>query len=89
MMGDTITGVAGSNVVYAAIQEFGTGPYEIRPRTKSVLHWVTKSGEDVFAKYVMHPGIKGKRYLQRAFEDNRDRIIRRLERGINQIVEKK
>ena len=92
MMGETTTGVIGSNVKYAADQEFGTlGPYLILPKNAwtGILHWVGKDGKDMFSKFVIHPGIKGKRYLQRAFEDNKDRIIRRLERGINQIVEKK
>lgn len=89
MMGDTITGVVGSNVVYAAAQELGSDSYVIVPKTKQVLHWITKSGEDAFAKFVIHPGIKGKRYLQRAFEDNRERIVKRLGDGVHFVVEKK
>lgn len=48
---------AGLTENYAAYLEFGTGywspfgPHKIYPKTAKVLHWVDKSGKDVFAKW--------------------------------------
>jgi phage virion morphogenesis protein len=47
----------GTNVVYAAIHQFGgtTKPHEIRPRRKQALAF-TSGGENVVVKSVHHPG---------------------------------
>ena len=45
-------GDAGSNLEYAAAQENGA---TIVPRTARMLHWVTDTGEDVFARQVTIP----------------------------------
>ena len=83
-MGDTITGVVGSNVVYAAYQELGFASHFVP--AKYIGTWARRHG---FGETGLIVSGKAKRFLQRAFEDNKDRIIRRLVRGINQIVEKK
>lgn len=49
---DFAQGDAGSNLEYAAAQENGA---TIVPKTARMLHWVTDSGEDVFAKSVTIP----------------------------------
>lgn len=54
------SGVA-SNVDYAPYVEYGTRPHVIEPRKPGgVLHWHDpRTGEDVFARRVHHPGTKG------------------------------
>ena len=51
--GDIITGLVGTNVIYARIHEFGghTKPHIIVPRNAKALHWGSH-----FAKIVHHPG---------------------------------
>ena len=54
---ETIAGAA-----YAAYVEFGTGPHEIRPRTKRVLRWKSGSGYR-YATRVQHPGTRAQPYM--------------------------
>jgi hypothetical protein len=72
---------------HAAAHEYGSGlygeKYPIRPRNKKALRWAvqgvigTNSGF-AFASGVMHPGVKARRYLARAVEQNIDNIERQL-----------
>lgn len=50
--------MGGRGISYAAILEYGgrTSPHLIRPRKKSVLHFFTSGGEEVFTMLVKHPG---------------------------------
>lgn len=66
----------------------------------SITPAITSSGEDVegvvgtnvyyapFQEFGTRRGLKGKRYMQRAFEDNLDKIKKRFERAVNEVVEK-
>lgn len=66
----------------------------------SITPVITSSGEDVegvvgtnvyyapFQEFGTKRGLKGKRYMQRAFEDNLDKIKKRFERAVNEVVEK-
>ncbi|MEN6476129.1 MAG: hypothetical protein ABFD81_19095 [Syntrophaceae bacterium] len=56
---DKVSGMAGTNVVYARIHEYGgvTKPHLIKPRNALALHFV-KNGADVFARAINHPGSK-------------------------------
>lgn len=69
---DEIIGVVGSNVVYAAYQEFGTGIYAMFP--------TAKSGK-------MKGGIKPRLYLTRAFEKAEAFIIRRFKQALKEVVD--
>jgi hypothetical protein len=58
---------------YAAAQDGGSGlhgprrsKYAIVPRRAKLLRFTTKSGAVVFARKVMHPGVKPTRFLYRA-----------------------
>ena len=93
MDANDVQGVVGSNVVYAPDQEFGTKPHGIWSRKAfGVLAFEWKNGPNgpgvYFFRHVTHPGTKGKRYLQRAFESSELSINRRFERAINEVVEK-
>ena len=58
----------GTNVIYAAIHEFGG---TIVPRTKAMLSWVSKSGERIFAKSVHIPA---RPYLRPAIDEHEPEI---------------
>lgn len=60
----------GTPVRYAAVQELGSKPHEIRPKKPGgmlVFHWA-KVGHMVYLRRVWHPGTKPVRFLQRALE---------------------
>jgi hypothetical protein len=54
----------GSNVSYSLMHHDGTRPHVIRARRATVLRYVNRRGEVVFAKQVMHPGTRPNRYLE-------------------------
>ena len=63
----------GTDVVYAAIHEFGG---VITPKRARMLHWVDRqSGEDVFANAVTIPP---RPYLRPAWDENEGAMIREL-----------
>ena len=86
--GNDVQGVVGSNVVYAPFQEVGTRPFW--PRMDALATWASRHGTTAYlvALGISRHGIKDKRYLQKAFEDNRQRIIDIIERGVKGIVNK-
>lgn len=88
-LGDSIQGVVGSNVSYAPFQEVGTRPFW--PPIAALETWARRHGTTAFvvARAISRRGIKGKRYLQRAFEDNKDRIIAMLEKAVAGIVSRR
>jgi HK97 gp10 family phage protein len=86
-MGDEIQGVVGSNVVYAPYVELGTRPHF--PPIQALEVWASRHGMTAFlvARAIARKGTKAHKFLTRAFEDNRQRIIDILERGVKKIVE--
>jgi hypothetical protein len=64
----TVTGLqVVSSAHYATYVSYGTGPHPIDPVHARVLHWVDKkSGTEVFAMHVDHPGTRPNPYPQRA-----------------------
>jgi phage gpG-like protein len=56
-IGNTVSGMFGTSVVYARIHEFGgrTPARTIYPKRKQALHFFSK-GSEIFAKKVKHPG---------------------------------
>lgn len=78
----------GTNVVYAAIHEYGgtSKPHLIRPRNKKALSWQGEGGEIFTRRSVNHPGsvIPARPYMRPAFESKRAdvlRIIRKVYAG--------
>ncbi len=74
ILNDGMTGEVGTNLNYAAVQEFGSGSFSeypgakkqriiIKPKTKKALAW---PGAAHPVKKVKHPGVKGKPYLRPA-----------------------
>lgn len=53
----------GSEQPHALLHHEGTRPHVIVPRKGSVLVFVSKQGQTVFARRVNHPGTKPNRYL--------------------------
>ena len=64
-----------SPAVYAAAQNYGTGPYNIfvSPKSKSALFWGEydkSSGKPIMSKghTIHHPGLKPRRFVEKSFE---------------------
>jgi hypothetical protein len=51
---------------YAKYVDKGTNPHVIRARNASVLRWYSVLGDPIFAKWVMHPGSRGKFFMNDA-----------------------
>jgi len=84
--GPVVQGVVGSNVLYAPFQELGTRPFW--PRKGALDVWARRHGVDVFLieRAIAMRGIKAKRYLQRALEDNRQKIVDLIGKFVGRIV---
>lgn len=72
---DKTVATIGSNVEYASAVEFGARPHVIKPKTKKALFW---KGAAHPVKSVNHPGMQGKFYLTRAFQDHKEDFIKGL-----------
>jgi len=66
--GTSISSSIGTNVKYAAVHEFGTGPFTIRPKNKKALRF-SVGGAFHFAKQVRHPGFPARRMFGSAIEE--------------------
>lgn len=73
----------GANKKYGPWVHEGTGihgpkkkTYEIKPKNKKALKFRTKAGKIVFAKKVIHPGIKGNPFFKKAFKDVKPKAIK-------------
>jgi hypothetical protein len=78
----------GSNVKYAPFQELGTRPFW--PPLSALETWAKRHGTSAFlvARAIATRGIKAVRYLQRALEDNADRIYQKVGATVSRIVER-
>jgi phage gpG-like protein len=94
--GTAAAGVVGSNVKYAPHMELGTGVFVGRPR-----HWPPAAALETWARRHGFPsgfvvaraiglrgGLKPRRYLQRALEQNKDKIIKLIGDAVGKIVGK-
>lgn len=68
--------VVGTTKPYAPILEiFGARPHRIEAKKAKALHWVDEvTGEDVFAKFVDHPGIKPQPHWRPVIERLRNKF---------------
>lgn len=96
VQGKDVMGVVGSNVFYAPYMEFGTGAFG-----KGGSHFPPPSALDVWARRHGLPngfvvaraiwrrgGLKGRKYLQRAFEQNKGRIQQLIGSAVAKIIRK-
>ena len=60
--------------------ERGGSPYMIVPTRKKVLHWRSEAGKDVFAQWVMHPGIHPRPHIRPGVFGARMEIMAILQR---------
>lgn len=84
--GQTVKGVVGSNKVHAAAMEVGTRPHWPPPGVLDA--WARRHGVNPYlvARAISRRGTRPRRYLQRAFEDNKPRIVRILGDTVGEIV---
>jgi phage gpG-like protein len=85
--GGEVVGVVGSNVIYAPFQELPVRPHW--PPLAALETWARRHGTTAYvvARAIARRGLPGKRFLQRAFEDNREKIKEILEKGVKGIVD--
>lgn len=79
------TGIA----AYAPFLHEGTGkygpkhaPYPIRPTNKKTLRFV-KGGRFIYARGVMHPGIKGDPFLFRSADREQENVGKRFDKAVD------
>lgn len=82
-MHQEIQGVVGSNVLYAPYQEQGTRPHFVP--AKYIGRWAERHGLGYRGVFVSG---KALRFLQRAFEENLDKIRRLFEHFVKRTVDK-
>ena len=86
---NVIKGVVGSNVKYAPYMELGTKAHW--PPIQALEVWAKRHHTTAFvvARAIARRGIKARRFLQRAFMDNRNQIATIIARTVGRIVEKR
>lgn len=72
--------------------EQGTSPHEIEALGKlfggaDALHWVDKSGKNIFRKKVRHPGFGGYHLLENGWKNHRENLKRRVIEETNNFLE--
>lgn len=84
--GNNVIGVVGSNVEYAPFMELGVRAHW--PPIRALEVWSRRHGANAFlvARAIARRGLKARRYLQRAFSRNKDRIVSRFDKAIEEIV---
>ena len=93
--GKDVKGVVGSALAYAPHMELGTGTFVGRPRhfppPRALEVWARRHGLPngfVAARAIYRAGgLRPRRFLQRAFEQNQARIVRILGDGVKGIIE--
>jgi phage gpG-like protein len=83
-----VIGVVGTNVIYAADMEWGTKPH--MPPVDELEGWARRHGKDAYvvARAISKRGLKGRRYLRRAFDKNESRIKQIIGDVVGEIVAK-
>ena len=82
----SVTATVGTNVKYAAYQEFGIPhSWEIRPKSARALAFEL-NGKTIFAKRVIHPPLPERSFLRSALKEMEPRITEELERAVGEAV---
>ena len=86
--GKSVEGVVGSNKSYAPYMELGTKPHFPPPAALQV--WAKRHGVNAFvvARAISRRGLKPRKYLQRAFDSNKTKIVRILGDNVSSSVRK-
>lgn len=87
--GKTVRGVVGSNVQYAPFVELGTRPHW--PPPGALATWARRHGienEFLVRRAIGLRGTKAVKFLERAFTENADRIVRIIGHTVAKIVRK-
>lgn len=79
-------GVVGSNIKYAPFMELGTRPHW--PPLTALATWARRHGTTAYvvARAIARRGLKARRYLGRALEDNQDRIVRIFQNYVKKVI---
>lgn len=72
-----------SNVIYRWMVNDGTPAHRIEPKDAKALHFMYK-GEEVFCKWVDHPGTAANPYIDRAIESTYERLPEFADRAIRE-----
>lgn len=85
-----IQGVVGSNLKYAPYMEFGTRHTRMPPPSALDV-WARRhgipSGFLVARAILRRGGLRARRFLQKAIDSNKDRIVARIEQAVQRAVE--
>ncbi len=73
--------LCGTDVNYAEAVEYGSSPHLIVPRFKKVLRFKI-NGEDIFSRFVQHPGTAPQPFLEPALFENEDIINKNVQDAI-------
>jgi HK97 gp10 family phage protein len=86
--GDSVTGVVGTNVKYAAAVELGSRPH--RPPIGPLKVWARRKGANAYAvaKAIAKQGTKPHRFMQPAFHKDKAAIAAKLGDVVGKIVAK-
>jgi phage gpG-like protein len=79
----SVTSQIGTNVKYAAVHEFGSRPYVIRPKTARFLRFATPRGV-VFARQVNHPGLPARAMFSTGIEERSENYSTALAAAIEE-----
>lgn len=84
--GNETVGVVGSNLMSALVMEVGARPHW--PPLAALEVWARRHGTTAFlvARAIARRGIKARRYLQRALDDNTARIVKIFNDSVGKIV---
>ncbi|MCU0515233.1 MAG: HK97 gp10 family phage protein, partial [Anaerolineae bacterium] len=76
--GETVTGVVGTNVKYAAAVELGSRPHY--PPIAPLKVWARRKGLNAYAvaNAIAKRGTEPRRFLQQAFDENKNAIAAKL-----------
>ena len=75
--GSSVESTMGTNVKYAAVHEYGCGPYTIRARKGKAMRWGNATGVH-FARTVRHPGFPARRMFGSGIEECADIYNRKI-----------
>lgn len=84
--GEIVTGVVGSNVTYAPFVELGTRPHW--PPLAALEVWARRHHTSAFvvARSIALHGTPAKEFLKKAFDDNKEKVERRIGQAVEAIV---